>query len=246
MRPAKTGWHTEPLRTTDGHVGTEFARRLEQRQRKQVSRHDGERIVLMGTRDEVTRIGQASVRGRVLQHDGEHRCAEIKRSLTADDNLEPDRLGARAQHGDRLRMAILRDEHGVGFVARLDVAAHSDRLGRGCGLVEQRRVGNLHAAQVADHRLKIEQRLKPALRNLGLIRRVLRVPTGVLEEVSLDHRRGDAVVIALPDVRAPNLILPGQVAERLEGLSLALGGRQLRRLGGANAVGHPGTDHGIE
>ena len=45
------------------------------------------------------------------------------------------------------------------------------------------------AGQVADHRLEIQQRFEPALGNLGLIRRVLRVPAGIFQDVALDDRR---------------------------------------------------------
>ena len=143
-------------------------------------------------------------------------------------------------------MAPGRDEHGVGPVARLDVAAHRDRFGRGGGFVEQRRVGDLHAREVTDHRLKIEQRLEAALRDLGLIRRVLGVPAGVLEQVALDDRRSDAAVVAHADVRAPNLVFIGQPTEGLERLGFALGGGQFGRLGEADAARRAGVDHRVE
>ena len=48
------------------------------------------------------------------------------------------------------------------------------------------------AGQVAHHRLEVEQRFEPALGDLGLIRRVRRVPAGVLEHVPQDDARRDA------------------------------------------------------
>ena len=66
---------------------------------------------------------------------------------------------------------------------------HRHRLGRGGRLVQQRGVGDLHAGQFADHRLEVQQRLQPALRDLRLVRRVGGVPAGVLQHVAQDHRR---------------------------------------------------------
>ena len=43
-----------------------------------------------------------------------------------------------------------------------------------------------------DHRLEIQERLKPALRDLGLVRRVLGVPARIFQNISLNHRRRDA------------------------------------------------------
>ena len=68
------------------------------------------------------------------------------------------------------------------------------RLGRRGGLVEHRRVGDLHAGEVRDHRLEVEERLEPALADLGLVRRVGRVPGRVLEHVAQDHAGGVGAV----------------------------------------------------
>ena len=73
------------------------------------------------------------------------------------------------------------------------------RFGGGGGFVEQRRVGDLERRQVGDHRLEIEERFESALRDLGLVGRVSGVPAGVLENVSLNHRRRNAIGIAGTD-----------------------------------------------
>ena len=81
------------------------------------------------------------------------------------------------------------DEPGV---ARLPGPAQQrHRLGRGRRLVEQRGVGDGQAGEVGDHRLEVQQRLQPALADLGLVGRVGGVPGRVLEHVAPDHRRGD-------------------------------------------------------
>ena len=51
-------------------------------------------------------------------------------------------------------------------------ARHHQRLGRAGRAVVHGRVGDIHAGQFADHRLKLEDRLQRSLRDLRLIRRV--------------------------------------------------------------------------
>ena len=91
------------------------------------------------------------------------------------------------EHGDRLRVGVVVDEEAVAAHARHAVG-HRHRLGGRRGLVEQRGVGDLEAGELGDHRLEVEQRLEPALADLGLVGRVRRVPGGVLEHVAQDHR----------------------------------------------------------
>ena len=94
--------------------------------------------------------------------------------------------------------------------------------GRG-SLVEQRRIGDLQSCQIGDHRLKIEERFQPALRDLGLVGCVRRVPTGILQHVPLDHRRRDAVGVAHAEVGAEDLVLRGEQTQRFQRLQLASG-----------------------
>ena len=93
-----------------------------------------------------------------------------------------------------------------------------------CGggpLVEEGGVGNVEAREVADHGLVVEEALEAALRDLRLVRRVLRRPAGVLEEVAQDGVRHRRVVVAHPDVRAPQLVLGHDVLEPLDQVHLA-------------------------
>ena len=85
--------------------------------------------------------------------------------------------------------------------------AQRHRLGGGRGLVQHRRVGDRHAGQVADHRLEIDQRLEPALRNLGLVRRVRGVPRRVLEDVASDDGGCVRAVVPLTDERLQHPVL---------------------------------------
>ena len=122
---------------------------------------------------------------------------------STDAQLDAERLGARSQHVDRLRKAAVATTRNASRSPPRCFALHAvqqrHRLGRGRRLVEQRRVRDLHPRQVAHHRLEVEQRLEAALRDLGLVRRVRRVPAGVLQHVAQDDARRDRVVVAEAD-----------------------------------------------
>ena len=94
--------------------------------------------------------------------------------------------------------------------ARVAVAAgpqaQGHRLGRCRGLIQQRGVGDRQARELADQGLEIEQRLQPPLADLRLIGGVGRVPGRVLEDMTLDQRRGNAAVVAQADQRAAHLV----------------------------------------
>jgi len=52
---------------------------------------------------------------------------------------------------------------------------------------------------IYDHLLEVQQRFESPLRDFRLVRRVSGVPARVFENVSLNDRRRDAVVVASPD-----------------------------------------------
>ena len=56
------------------------------------------------------------------------------------------------------------------------------------------------------HRLEREQRFEAALRDFRLVRRIRRVPAGILQDVAHDHARRDAVVVAEAEERPEDLV----------------------------------------
>ena len=100
------------------------------------------------------------------------------------------------------------------------------RLDDGGRLVEHRRVRGRQPREVGDHRLEVQQRLEAALRDLRLVRRVRRVPGGVLEHVPLDHRRRDRARVAEPDHRGADGVprREARAARRSPARSVAAGG----------------------
>ena len=69
--------------------------------------------------------------------------------------------------------------------------AHGHGFGGGGGFIEQGSVGDFEAGEIDDHGLEIQQGFESALRNFGLVRRVLGVPAGIFEDVALNHGRRD-------------------------------------------------------
>ena len=142
-------------------------------------------------------------------------------------------------------MGVGVDEKDVGG-ARGDTAGHRHRLGRGGALVEERRVGQVHAAQIADEGLEVEERLQPALADLGLVGRVGGVPSRVLEHVAGDDRRHHRAVVAHADERRERLVPLRQGSQLGRDLALAPGSGQGQRLVVADGRRHRFVDELVE
>ncbi len=201
MRPAIAHRHAEALAVTQGHVGSPLARRRQQHQGQQIGGGDNERAGGVGLLGECAIVVDVAVGGRILHQHAEGRLGEVVLLVMADDDLDTQRFGAGAHDGQRLRVDEFGDEEDVGVGAAGPRAlAEGHGLGRGRTFVQQRGVGDLQAGQVSDHRLEVDQRFQPALGDFGLVGRIGGVPAGVLQDVALDDRRGDGVMIAHADV----------------------------------------------
>ena len=66
---------------------------------------------------------------------------------------------------------------------------------------------HLHAGEVCDHCLEVEQRLQAPLGNLCLVGRVLRVPSRVLQQVALNDWGKVGVVVAQSQIGLEDLVL---------------------------------------
>lgn len=125
-------------------------------------------------------------------------------------------------------MAGFRDEKRIPCFIALEPVAHHHRLGAGGGFVQERGVGDVESGQVRDHRLKIQERFEPALGNFGLVRCVLRIPARIFQHVALNDRRRNAIIIALADERAKNLILRRDFFQFRERVKLAARGGKIQ------------------
>ena len=141
-------------------------------------------------------------------------------------------------------MAGFGDEENVPPI--LEPVAHRHRLGAGGGFVEERGVRDVERGEIGDHRLKIQERFEAALGNFSLIRRVLRVPAGIFQNVALNHRRRDAIVIAHADERAADLVLRRDFLQRGERLMFVARGGQLQRTSESNRFGNGGVNHRVQ
>jgi hypothetical protein len=241
VRTAGTHRHAETLRAADRDVGAELARWLEQRQRQQVGGDDERRLLRVRLLDKRRQVVDQPGRRRVLGDDGEAVVRRQQRRHRADQHLQSERLAARADDLDRLRVAVGGDDQRVG--PGLHAAPRQrHRLGRRRGLVEHRRAGHRQAGEVGHHGLEVDQRLQPALADLGLVGRVRRVPGRVLEDVAQDDARRVGAVVALADEAPEHLVLRRDGLQLGQCLRLANRRRQVHRPRARDRRRHHGLD----
>ena len=246
VRPAESHRYAEALRAADGDVRPPVAWRLEQAEGERIGGGDHQAAGFPDPLGEVPVVVHTAVGGRLLHQRAEDPC-RVECFVVADLDLDAERFGAGTDDFDRLRMAAPRNEE-TALPPSLG-PAQRHRFGRGRRLVEQGGVRDLEPGQVGDHRLEVEQRLQPALRDLGLVGRVRRVPAGVLEHVALDHRRGDAAVVAHADEAAEDFVAARDFVEFDKRLRFGGGGRQFEVAGGAAATDrrrHRLVDQGVQ
>lgn len=246
VRAAVPHRHAEALAVAHRDVGAPLARRHQQCQRQQVGRRRDQRpgrMCLLADRAEVM---DRAVRRGILQEAADDAIAELELLRRLHLHRHPARLGAGDHHGDCLRMAVGIHQEDRRIVARCHHVGERHRLGGRRGLVEQRGVGDGEPGEVGDHRLEVEQRLEPALRNLRLVGRVGRVPARVLQDVPLDDLGDEGAVVAHADVGTEDPVLVGHPAQRLQDLALAPSGREVERAAKPDVLGHHGVDEVIE
>ena len=228
MRAAEAHRHAEALRRSDHHIRAHLAGWGQQRQRQRIGGDDRQRVNRVRRGDFLRQVAQGAGRARILQHQRKRLHRADRRRIAGGDihQSDPDRPRPGRQHGACLRMQISRNRQHVGF--RLaEAVRHRHRFRRGGRLVEQRCIGDLHARQVADHRLKIQQRFQPALGDLRLVGRVSGVPAGTFQHVAQDDGRRHGAVVAHADQRLLAHIPVGQTAQFGDHPGLIQGRRQI-------------------
>ena len=218
---AKAHRHTEALHGSERHIRAQFARRREQRQGQRIGHHRHQRAGGLHLGDHAAPIGHATIGGRI----GEQCTAvvlgrEVGGVRVTHHQRHAQSLRAGLDHRDGLRMAVGGHEEGLAL-AITGTQAQAHGLGRRGAFIEQACTGHFHAGELGAHGLEVQQALQSTLRHFGLIGRVLRVPTRILEHVSQDHRGRDAVVVAHADVAAEHLILLRQRVDGRKALRLA-------------------------
>jgi len=215
MRPPVTQGDPEALRVPDGDVGAEFTRRNQECQAQQIGgdRNQGSRLVRAF--DEIAVIVDRSVRRGILHQGAKDGDVELERLVISQEDPNAQRTRPGPDHLNRLRVAGQghKERARIPLVERL---THVHGFRRRSPLVQQRGIGDFQTGQISNHRLKIQQRFQTPLRDLRLIRRVLRVPARVLENIALNYRRRNAVVIPHAQEGTADLILGGDLFQSRE------------------------------
>ena len=182
----------------------------------------------MGCRDEIGVVTQRAARARILQQGAKIFAVGEQHLRIACHNLKAEIARAGLHYGDGLRMTIGIDQKTHGRILG-QAPRHGHRFGRSGRLVQHRSVGDVHAGQVDDHLLKVEQRLEAALADLGLIGRVGGIPARILQHVALDHFRHERAVVAHADHRNIDAIAFAHGAQMIQHRAFADGIGQAQR-----------------
>ena len=208
MRATVAKWHAKTLRGADHDISIEFTGRNQQGQRQQICGDDEGCMLGVGDIDISAQIVNAAAGAGVLrQHcevvGGQGVCPFLGR--IGQHNLNPKWRGACLDHFNRLRMAVTRYDEDIRFAFDGSFGQRHRFGGRG-GFIQHRRVGDGHGGEVADHRLEVDQRLQPTLRDFSLVGRVGGVPGGVFKNIAQDHTGRVRAVVALANKVFEDLI----------------------------------------
>ena len=206
VRSAIAHGHTKPLAASNHHIGIHGTGVLEERERHGVSGHNSLRFDGMSRRDDARHVLRHSAGIRVLQENTENGVVELHFCPRHEHEVDAEVLGAGPEEGERLGEHGGVDEEagcaGFGLCPGHGRMQHRHRLCRSRRLIQQRSIRKRHPCQVADHRLEVQQRLEPALRNFCLVRRVRRVPTRVFQHIPTNDAGHLGRVVTHPDVVA--------------------------------------------
>jgi hypothetical protein len=244
VRTAVAHRHAEPLGRPHDCVDRPLARCLEEGERQQVGRDDDEHPAIGERRSRGPQITHLSARSGI----GEQGCERVRLDhLVELPHLDGDAegFGPGPQHLDGLGVGVGIDDDHVSVDTR-DAPTHRHRLGRRGRLIQHRRVGEVHAGEIRDHGLEVEERLEATLGDLGLVGGVGGVPGRVLEHIPLDHRRGDGSGVPLTDEGPDDPVPAGVGAELFEGVGFGASLGQAERGAVTDRGGHRRVEELVE
>ena len=229
MRPAIAHRHAKTLRAAHHHIGAHFAGRLQQSQRKRISRDNRKTAHGMHGGDLSGQVAHFARGAGILQHQREGFLSGAGRGNARhcrNHHTIAKRCRAGFQHGAGLRVQISSQHNHIALGPRGGMGQRHGFRHRG-RLIQQRRIGNRQAGQIRHHGLEIHQGFQAPLRDFRLIGRVGCVPAGIFQDVAQDHRRRQRAVIAKPDQGFDiGAVLLGQGAQFGNRLGLAHRRRQ--------------------
>ena len=201
----------------------------------------------MSTVSDLAPVIDAAVRIGVLDEHTEGVLIEGRRRNIRDVELDAERLRTSLEHRQRLGVTAFRhNETRRRSPAAFQSARHRHRFGRCRRFVKQRCVRDLQTGEVSHHRLIVQDRLKAALSDLGLVRRVRGVPTRILQHVAKDDGWRVGVVVALPDQRPDDSILRRERPKFVQDGNLTERRRKVERCREPNRRWHGLIDQCIE
>ncbi len=245
MGSAVAHGHAEALRRPDAHIGPLLPGWGEQGAGEQVRGHGHQPAGVVDGGDGGGEVAHHPAGARVLEEGPEGVGGVEVAGRVAHHHVDPDRFGPSGHHGDGLRVRLVVDEEGRGGVLG-GAADEGHGLGGSRRLVQHRCAGDLHAGEVRHHRLEVQERLEPTLADLGLVRRVGRVPGRVLQHVALDHAGGVGAVVARAHQGGQDLVAVGEGAEQRQHLWLGPRVGQAERPVGADRLGNGLLDQLVE
>ena len=230
VRAAVAQGHPEALRRSDHDVGAPRTGGLEEGERQEIRGDAHHGSCVAGGGDDVAVVHHGPRGTGVGEEQAEALVAgEVDRRV-AHHHLDPEGLGAGGHHLLHLGVAVVVHEEGLAPHLRM-TTGQGHGLGRGGGLVEERRVGDVHPGEVGDDRLEVQQRLEATLADLRLVRRVGGVPAGVLEHVAEDHVRHDRVRVTAADQTGEHGVPGRDLPESVQRVGLRRNGGEPQRLG---------------
>ncbi len=182
-------------------------------------------------------VEDIAIARRVLQQRAEVGAGISNRGFVTDHDFNAQRLGTGAQHVEGLRVAMLGGEEGVAGLVLRQAFAEGHGFGSGGGFIQQRGVGDLHTGEVADQRLKVQQRLQAALGNLWLVRGVSGIPRWVFQQVAQDWAWRVGAVVALTDVGFELLVLARDGLDLGQGVGFRQAWQGTQDAGALDALG---------
>ena len=163
-----------------------------------------------------------------------------------DDQLNAGGASPTGEDGQGLRQRTAVEDHAGAAGLAVGAAHHQDGLGHGGGLVQQGRIGDIHAGQVDHGVLEGQQQLQAALGDLRLVRGVRGVETRVLQDVAPDRGGSDRVEVPLADHLAHHGVLGGDLAHGRKRRGLVAGLGQVQGVAESDALGDGAINELIE
>ncbi len=243
---AETHGHAETLAGADHDVGAQGAGRAQQHQGERIGGDYRHSPAGVDGRDPGLDIVHRAVAAGILEQGAEAIALAEFRLGIAHHQLEAEVRGAGGQYREGLRQALVGSEKPVGRMIAAQASRHGHGFGGGSRFIQQRGVRQLHAGQIHDQLLEIEQGFQAALGDFRLIGRVGGVPARIFQHIAADHRGQDGAVVAQSEQRSEYLVAFGKGAQLGQRHALGAGLGQLRRMSQVNAFGQDGGHEIIE